>query len=386
MFKVVVGHSNDPDSVEAVAEVLEQCLESLAEITPQAGILFAAVDFEHSLILQEIYAQFPDLELIGGTTDGEISSVLDFQQDSLTLMLFCSDEIEFCAGVGTQASQDSLAAAQAAIKQATSKSKQKISLISLCITLPDGLTSSGVTIIKALKQELGSNLPIVGGLTADGGKYHKTYQFYNQEVLSDSIPIMLFSGDLLISCGVNSGWNPIGKKSTITKAEKNIIYEIDHQPALDFYQHYLGDLSPSIEYPLAVFEPDNKHFYMRAPISHDATQGSITFFGDLLQGAMVQMTEGNCDGILNSAELSMQEALNDYPGTHPDAALFFSCTARRQILSSRAEEEYKFAKKHFNAALPSCGFYTYGEIAPLESHGSTLFHNETFITLLLGTK
>jgi len=383
MFKVVVGHSNDPDSIEAVAEILEQCLESLAGEIPQAGILFAAFDFEHKLILQQIYAQFPNLELIGGTTDGEISSVLDFQQDSLTLMLFCSDEIEFCAGVGTQASLDSIAAAKAAVKQATSKSRQNVSL---CVTVPDGLTSSGVAIIKALKQELGNNLPIVGGLTADGGNFQKTYQFYNQEVLSDSIPIMLFSGDLLISCGVNSGWNPIGKKSIITKAEKNIIYEIDHQPALDFYQYYLGDSSPSIEYPLAVFEQDSNNFYMRAPISHDAEQGSVTFFGDLPQGVVVQITEGNCEKILNSSELSMQQALDDYPGTQPDAALFFSCTARRQILSTRAEEEYQFAKKHLSTALPSCGFYTYGEIAPLEQHGSTLFHNETFITLLLGTK
>lgn len=383
MFKVVVGHSNDPDSVEAVAEILEQCLESLAGITPQAGILFAALDFEHNLILQQIYTQFPNLELIGGTTDGEISSILDFQQDSLTLMLFCSDEIEFCAGVGTQASQDSIAAARAAIKQATSKGKQKIGL---CVTLPDGLTSSGVAIIKALKQELGNNLPIVGGLTADSGNYQKTYQFYNQEVLTDSIPVLLFGGNLLISCGVNSGWNPIGKKSTITKTEKNIVYEIDRQPAFDFYQYYLGKLSPSIEYPLAVFERDSNDFYMRAPISHDVKQGSITFFGDLPQGAMVQMTQVNCQEILNSCELSMQQALKNYPGTQPDAALFFSCTARRQILSTRAEEEYQFAKKHLSTALPSCGFYTYGEIAPLERYGSTLFHNETFVTLLIGTK
>ena len=136
MFKVVVGHSNDPESVEAVAEILEQCLESLAGETPQAGILFAACDFDHSLILKQIKQQFPQLELIGGTSSAEISSRLGFQQDSLTLMLFCSDEIEFCAGVGTQASQDSVAAARTAIKQATSKSKQKVSLCVINPMLP----------------------------------------------------------------------------------------------------------------------------------------------------------------------------------------------------------------------------------------------------------
>jgi len=383
MFKVVVGHSNDPDSAEAVGEILEQCLESLEGISPQAGLLFAAIDFEHSLILQQIMQQFPDLELIGGTTDGEISSVLEFQEDSVSLMLFYSDEVEFCAGVGNNASHDSVTSAQAAIKQAKDKSKQKTSL---CITLPDGLGSSGVSIIKAIKQELGSNLPIVGGLTADGGKFLKTYQFYKQEVLTDSIPILLFGDNLLLSFGVNSGWNPIGKKSTITKVENNIIYEIDHKPALDFYQYYLGELSPSVEYPLAVFEQGRQQFYMRAPISHDPEQGSITFFGDLPEGATVQITEFNCDQILNSSALSMQQAFDDYPGDKPEAALFFSCTARRKILSTRAEEEYQFAKKHLNTIIPSCGFYTYGEIAPLEQHGSSLLHNETFITLLLGTR
>ncbi|NET40377.1 MAG: hypothetical protein F6K19_52010, partial [Cyanothece sp. SIO1E1] len=34
------------------------------------------------------------IELIGGTTDGEISSMLGFEQDSLVLMVFCSEQVE----------------------------------------------------------------------------------------------------------------------------------------------------------------------------------------------------------------------------------------------------------------------------------------------------
>ena len=92
MFKVAVGHSNDPDSDSAIEEVLEQCQTTLAGEIPAAGILFAAIDFEHSLLLNEINRAFPEIELIGCTTDAEISSVLEFEQDALTLMLFCSDE------------------------------------------------------------------------------------------------------------------------------------------------------------------------------------------------------------------------------------------------------------------------------------------------------
>ena len=88
MLKVVVGHSEDPESQYAVEAVLDHCRKDLGGDTPQAGILFAAIDFEHALILNQINQEFPGIDLIGCTTDGEMSSILGFQQDSLTLMLF----------------------------------------------------------------------------------------------------------------------------------------------------------------------------------------------------------------------------------------------------------------------------------------------------------
>ncbi|MEH2108806.1 hypothetical protein [Nostoc sp.] len=39
MFKSVVGHSNDPDSLSAVEKVFQQCASSLTENVPQAGII-----------------------------------------------------------------------------------------------------------------------------------------------------------------------------------------------------------------------------------------------------------------------------------------------------------------------------------------------------------
>jgi hypothetical protein len=386
MFKVVVGHSNDPDSVEAISEVLEQCLDSLAGEIPQAGILFSAIDFEYSLILQKIYQQFPQLELIGGTTDGEISSQLGFQEDSLTLMLFCSDEIEIYAGVGEKASDDPVVAVQKAIEQAQSKSKNALET-SLCLTLVDGLTTSGgTTIVEILQQQLGSKIPIFGGMTFDQSKYQKTYQFCQQEVFSDAIAVLLFSGKLLFSYGIANGWNPIGKKRQVTKVDKNILYEIDHKTALAFYKYYLNDSFPSLQYPLAVFIENSEEFYLRVSNFYDAETGSITFFGDIPKRANVQITEINREAILASSQASMIRALEKYPGTEPAAILLFSCAGRRQVLGTKAEEEYQVLKKYLGQDLPICGFYTAGEIAPLENYKSTVFHCETLITLLLGTK
>jgi hypothetical protein len=383
MFRVVVGHSNDPDSQIAILEVLDRCHQSLSGKFPQAGILLAAIDFDHTLILQKIHDRYPEIELIGGTTDGEISSVLGFEQDSLILMLFCSDEITIRAGLGQGISKNLKDAIQTAVAQA---SKNLHDSIQLCLTFPESLTTSAVLILDGLKQALGAQVPIFGGLTADQWRFKQTYQFFKTEVYSDAIPLLLFSGPILFSHGVASGWNPIGKKGVVTKVDRNIVYEIDGQSALDFYYHYLGNMPPSSEYPLAIFDINNKFYYMRAPSGiYDPEVGSVTFFGDIPEQAIVQIAETTRDGILIASQTSMMQAVQNYPGKMPAAALFFSCASRRQILGSRTQEEYQIAQSCLSQSLPSCGFYTNGEIAPLEDRGISYFHNETFITLLLGS-
>jgi hypothetical protein len=389
MLKLAVGHSNDPDSQFAVAEVVEQIRTALGGSSPKAGLLFAAIDFDHPLVLDQIVAAFPEIELIGGTTDGEMSSVLGFEQDSLTLIVFCSDQITITAGLGRGVSKDPVAATAAAIEQAKLHHQEPIQF---CIAVPEGLTASGALILDSLNQALGGQVPIFGGLTADQWRFKQTQQFFHTEVCGDAVPVLLFSGPILFSHGVASGWHPIGTPGQVTKADKNVVYEIDDQPALAFYQRYLGAITPAAEYPLAVFAADSDRYYMRAPIDYDPSLGSIVFVGDIPKHARVQITETTHDDILLAAHQSAQQAVENYPGQHPLAALFFSCAGRRKILGRRTQEEYEQAQRCFIQALPqplpenlvSCGFYTSGEIAPLQPGGDTHLHNETFITLLLG--
>ncbi len=381
MFKVAIGHSNDFVSQTAIADAIAQCQETLAGIKPQAGILLAGIEFDREVILQEVNQVFPDLALIGGTTDGEISSVLGFEQDSLVLMLFCSDRIQIRAGIGHNLSQDPQAAAKSAIAQARCHTDE----VALCLTLPESLTTSAVIVLDSLKTALDNQTPIFGGLTADGWQFQQTYQFFKNEVYSDALPVLLFSGPLLFSHGVASGWQPIGKPGRVTKVEHNVIYEIDNCPAIEFYHHYIGPRPPSSEYPLAVFAEGNEGFYLRAPSStYDPESGSVSFFGDIPLNACVQISEAGRDRILSASQASMQQALQHYPGHDPLAALFFSCTSRRQLLGTRTQEEYQLVQQCGHQNLVSCGFYTNGEIAPLQQKSTSCFHNETFITLLLG--
>ncbi|NEQ55518.1 MAG: hypothetical protein F6K11_36275 [Leptolyngbya sp. SIO3F4] len=384
MLKEVVGHSNDPDTTYAIAEVLEQCHTALADSKPQAAILLAALDFDHAEILKHIHKTFPGIQLIGGTTDGEISSVLEFQQDSLVLMLLCSDEVEFHAAVGRQVSSDPVTIAQQTVQLAQA---QTPTTTALCITTPESLTTSGLLILEGLQKALGTEIPIVGGTTCDQWRFQQTYQFFGEEVLSDALPILLLSGPVLLGHGVATGWTPVGKKGKVTKVEGNVLHEVNGQPVLDFYRDYLGDIRPSPAYRLAIFEPDQESWYMRTSNgSYDLASGSITFFADIPLQSEVQVVRSNRDEMVISANSSMQQARQHYPGTQPTVALLFSCTGRMRVLGTRTKEEYQVLQQAIPSGLTCAGFYTYGEIAPSRPNSEAQFHNETFVTLLLGVK
>ena len=385
MLKIAVAQSIELDTADALDEVFEQNNEKLGSLKPQAGILFVGIDHDFSLIIRKINERYPGIELIGCSTDGELSSVLGYTDDSITLMLFCSDQLQFKAGVAVGISKET---SNLVKHEADSAKLQLGDVPSLCITTPSSLTASNDDIIKGLRLSLGKNFPIFGGAAGDQWRFKDTYQLCNKKVYTDAAPFLLIAGPLLYSFGIETGWIPIGKKALVTKSDSNVVYTIGKDSAIEFYQHHLGEsisLSEGgnfAEYPLAVFEEDNDSYYLRSPIFESGV-GSLRFPADVPQGSMVQITHSNRDKIVEATKISVNSSLVDYPGTKPMAALCFSCASRKQVLGTRVEEENDAFKKKF-PDIPVAGFYTYGEIGPLKKDQPTKFHNETFFSLIIG--
>src|SRR5271169_6249038 len=122
MFFTVVAQSDDIDTEGALADILAQCREKLGDREPKAGLVFSAIDLEHDQVLDGILNAWPGLELIGCTTAGEMSSALGYRDDSVALVLFGSDSIEFASGIGRDVSKDVPSACRAAVESAAAKS------------------------------------------------------------------------------------------------------------------------------------------------------------------------------------------------------------------------------------------------------------------------
>jgi class 3 adenylate cyclase len=385
MFKVGIGQSDEINTLLATRNAIARARHSLGDSIPQAGMVFAGLDFDHELMLAEINRVFPDLELVGCTSGGELTSDLGFTDDSIVLLLLYSAEVKFSVGLGFDESMESELAATLALDMARQSLSEPEKL---CLVFTDSFSLSGNRVIEKLNSSVTSGCKIFGGVSARPFVTNlKTKQFYKNQVLSESVVLMLMGGPIEYRFSISNTWQPIGRKAKATLVDGKKLLQIDDMRALDYYHYYLGDFSfPAPEFPLAVYENGSEHFYIRVPGGYDKKDGSVLFAGEIPEGATVQLTEALREYIvdgLDKESIRQKEMKYDF---EPAMAFAFSCIVRKQLLGTKVKEEIKVLKKNLPASLPIFGFYTYGEISPLEAENRSNLHNCTMITLVLGTK
>ncbi|MEJ2286016.1 MAG: FIST N-terminal domain-containing protein, partial [Desulfobacterales bacterium] len=384
MIKAILGQSENIDTQTAVESVITQCQQKLSGHQPQAGIVFAGVAFDHRLMLDKILDKFPGLDLIGCTTAGEFSSSYGCSDDSISLMVFYSDDIEIGIGIGRTLSDNPDTAVQSAVKQASHKLSKRASI---CLAFPDVLNKSFDPILKKLNLVLGNDCPVFGG--AAGTLWNEKLmplQFFKDEILVDAIPLMIFAGSLEYAFSIANSWKPVGKQAKISRAEGRLVRRIDDFKAVDFYRYYLGDHSePAREFLMAVYDKDSEHSYLRAPFEYNP-DGSITFTDSIPQGATVQLTEAVSEIIIEDTKSTSQKMIQQVPDLVPEFAMAFSCSFRKDILGTRVKQELQILRDNLPKRLPIIGFYSFGEIAPLVKGQGSFFHGATLITLLVGQR
>ena len=389
MFRMAVGHSDDIDLDSALATVFEQCEAALAGAAPKAGLLMAAWEADHRSIVDAVRARYPGIELAGSTTAGEMSSVLGFQEDSIALTLFASDTVEITTGLGPGLRSDARAATKTAVDQARAKATLDPSL---CIAMPAIGLGQATEILDGLRAALGDDVPILGGGAAHEDPSQNPADGVSRQVVDDTlaegaVAILLFSGPLDFSFGVETGWRGVGQRATVTRSSREGVLEIGGRPAVEFYERYLGSGSgqPPIANPLAVFEGEASDFYLRTPTAFDRDSGLVAFLGFIPEGATVQITVAATDEIVDGARASIADAVAKFPGGRtPDGALLYSCVTRRFLLGTRARREIEQVREELGSDVPVAGFYCVGEIAPMPLADGSQFHNATMVAVLLG--
>jgi hypothetical protein len=181
----------------------------------------------------------------------------------------------------------------------------------------------------------------------------------------------------------------------VTRADGNVLYELNGESALSVYRRYLGRHAKrlpgvGVEYPLGLigqFEsPDGEnHLLLRATMSVNWEEQSIQFAGEIPEGAMVYLTCGERSSILDATEKAVRLAIEDLgENVEPCLVFFYSCMARKNLLGLRTKEEIARVRALLEPQIPVLGFYTYGEYCRVKQGGPSLLHNETATLSVIG--
>jgi hypothetical protein len=252
------------------------------------------------------------------------------------------------------------------------------------LLLVDGLRFPTEKFLAEIRKTLAGLPPMVaGGLASQGAPVtHAGARVFSGDRILPSACLAVTLHGVNMRVEVVRGWTPASPVYTITRAEGPVVWEIDGEPATDWYRRFFtihGELAPlpdsSYRFPLLVEgpRPERQELY-RSMRVFDDPPGAVTFWGDLETGDRVRLGMGDNVSLVRTASELVA-------GPPPDAAILYSCVGRESVLGGMSGQETAMIHKALGGAALS-GFFTFGEIGPTPS-GHLAYYNQTAILVLL---
>ena len=250
--------------------------------------------------------------------------------------------------------------------------------------LSDGLHINGSELVRGLREHLPADVTVTGGLSGDGDAFKETLVLWDGPPQSHMVAVLGFYGPhLKVGYASLGGWDPFGPERVITKSSGNRLYELDGKSALALYKKYLGDHAKDLPaagllFPLSLRVPgESGAGVVRTILSVDEGEQSMTFAGDMPEGAYARLMKANFDRLIDGAVGAARTSAAALGQGGADLAILISCVGRKLVLKQRVEEEVEGVRDVLGPQAVMTGFYSYGEISPFTPHARCELHNQT---------
>ena len=295
-------------------------------------------------ILTYLYKIFPTSIIITASTDGEIANKKVLTKSSVIAVSTFWDTTLKIAFDDTSSSFET----GANLAKKVSKKNTK-----LLIAFANDLKCNAEEFLNGI-HSVNPQLIIAGGLTRDNAQFKQCFVGINNKLHDKGAVVVSLNSDTLhVNNFYSFGWQTIGLKHTITKADKNRVYTIDNMSAVAFYKKYLGEEiakslpKTGIEFPLII---ENRGLKKTRAITAKHEDESLSFAGNLAEGTEVYLGIGEAERILSNP----LKRLDDF---NVESFFIYSYMTPRHFLPQRISEDIK----PFSDLAPTSGFFTYGE-------------------------
>jgi small ligand-binding sensory domain FIST len=365
------------DWTEAVEELIRQIRREFGSAKTDLALLFAHPQFSPDIenLVEAIHKGVGSRHLVGCTGGGIIGGTSEIEQGQAISLLVAQlpdvtitplhikeSDLEESTGPGFWHFQ----------LEVEPKDNANFLL------LMDPFSVQAIDLVRQFSEAYPS-APIIGGLASGGQQRGESKLFLDGKVIEEGAVGVALAGKISLRTVVSQGCRPIGQPLVVTRAEKNIVFELGGQPPMKVLQDLLPQL-PTRDQQLArtalflgrvINEYQEEYgrgdFLIRNLIGSDPQSGALAVGDWMRTGQTVQFQVR--DGKTADEDLRhlLKEQKGKSAGDSPHGALLFSCLGRGAGMYGVPNHDIALVHEFFGP-VPTAGFFCNGEIGPVGDH------------------
>ncbi len=376
---------------EKAAELVAQsALNKLGASKAAAAIFFASSEYRrHYAKIGKMIKDITGTEnVIGSSAAGILTEEIEIERRrGLSLMLIHPDQMEAASFMVKNLQESNFRAGEKA--GAITRSSVSPNLLLL---FPDPFSFQSHLFFDGFENVCGY-VPMVGGAAAENGKEEKTYQIHGEDASFDSVVGLSLTGDFRFETGITRSCQPFGDSFRVTRAEGNMIYEMDGRPAYDILLESISHIQfdhPDeifqrvfLGTPMKSFQTDFKKsdYFIRNIMGVNAKKGMVACVGPVEEGDFVTFTVKDSSLARQDLQKMLDELKQRIYPHEPSLGFYFNCAARGQALYGEPSQDIALITRRF-PSVPILGLFSYGEIAPID-HVNHLHHHSGVLVLIV---
>jgi hypothetical protein len=392
-----VGMSRHHNPNLAGRAAAEQALKKAGIVEPDFVFMFATIGYDQRSLLRAVREATGGVPLTGCSAEGTINGEeADESGFSVVVTTISSDDLQWTNGIARRLEDDARAVGQQVAQDLLPHlSADAIGLF----VFPDGLiTLTLENLFAGLEENLSTLqfLPLWGGGAGNNlDTVGPTYQYCDDEVISGGISYALLSGKAQAGWAISHGLVPIGGERIVTRSKGNVIYEIDDKPAVEVLKEHLPEqalteerdwMRYAISLALCFRAPSHmkdEEYVVRGVPALRMADGSIIVQTEVSEGTSVWFSSRDKEKMITGLDRMARQIKEQLGGEKPKLVFQFECLTRGKTML-REQEKLQLLKRFRQSVDPEApwaGFYTIGEIGPVEKHND--LHLFTSVVLAL---
>lgn len=391
MLHAGVGLSTHTDTEHAGREATQTALMRAGSDTADFALVFATAEHGpgYSLLLRTVTETARAAHVVGCsaggvlTNDGEVErapgvAVLTVRTDAFSATRFFVPQLR---GRGQEVAQE-----------VADRVRPHLQRENLLVIFPDTYNFNFSTVAAGFAQTL-PHVPVVGGGASEDGSVGETFQLCGDTVSNNALCGVLLSGNLRHTIGVTHACQPLGPVRTITKAQRNLILELDGKPAFKVFSEtvrppLIEDLRRAAAFVfvgLPVHQEEKQstppEYVVRNIVGFDPHQGIVAIGEEVHAGQQMLFTLRDGSGARADLQRTLARQVAAWEGRTPGFGLYFDCIGRGSGLYGLADIDTSYIAQALGN-IPLIGFFTGCEIAPIGLQSS--LHQYSGVLVLVG--